>query len=432
MSDLTNQFLTDIENHKIPGLSLGNDLIHPNYGGKSILNIPSTICRAFGIPAIGAPALHEEYLNIIDRLTRGNEIRQVIMILMDGLSLHRLRRWMHDGLLPVWEEWLGEGCLLPLTSIVPTTTSSALTSLWTGRSPAEHGIVGYEMWMKEYGMVINSVIHAPMSYKNDMGSLVKAGFKPEEFIPYPTLGTYLAQYNIQARAFQHFSISRSGLSKMLFKDARVDPINTATDLWLNLLQLIESKPQERMFNWVYWGEIDYFSHHYDPDDDRVYMEFKNFCHAFQESFLKPLKQKSKGNILLILTADHGEIATYNNPNFELRYHPSLIRRLHIMPTGEHRLAFLHVRPGQAKNVRSYIQQTWGDQFCLVSSSQAVKAGLFGEGNHHPQLNDRMGEYILVAQEDAYLWWADKDNYMHGRHGGMSSDEMLVPFFVLGL
>ncbi len=404
----------------------------PMYNGRSILNIPSTICRAFGIPALGASPLDHEYLSQIDQIIKSGDIRRVVMILMDGLSLLRLRRWMDNGQATQWTEWLQDGLLIPLTSIVPSTTSSALTSLWTGRSPAEHGIIGYEMWMKEYGMVINTVVHAPMAYKNDFGSLVKAGFKPEEFIPYPTLGTHLSQHKVHSYAFQHYSISRSGLSKMLFKDTKVQAFNTTTDLWVNLFHLIDNKPAERMFHWIYWGELDYFSHHYDPEDERVLVEFTNFSHTLQKSFLEPMKKRHKGDTLLILTADHGEIVTHKNPNFELRNHPSLVKRLHIMPTGEHRLAYLYIRPGQVEYVRSYIEQTWRDKFTVVKSQHALKAGLLGPGNPHPQLNDRLGEYMLIARDDAYLWWADNENFLHGRHGGLSPDEMLVPFIAIKL
>lgn len=398
----------------------------------SILNIPSTICREFGVPGLGAPHFHEDLLKQIDQLIQVKDIRRVICVLIDGLSLLRLRQWIKTDQLPVWTEWLEEGILLPLTSIVPSTTSSALTSLWTGRSPAEHGVVGYEMWLKEYGIVINTVIHAPMSYKNDYGSLVKAGFRADEFIPFPKLGTHLSQNGVNSHAFQHFSISRSELSKMLLKDTQMHTFNTATDLWINLLQLIESKPNERMYNWVYWGEIDFFSHHYGPNDKRVFAELLNFTYTFQQSFLLPMKRKQKNDTLVILTADHGEIVTNKNPQFELRHHPSLIQRLHIMPTGEHRLAYLYVRPGQAENVKAYIKNTWGENFTIINSRHAVKAGLLGPGIHHPLLSDRTGEFMVVANNDSYLWWAESENSMVGRHGGMSPDEMLVPFIALRL
>jgi len=57
------------------------------------------------------------------------------------------------GFNPVWKRLEQQGLLAPLTSIVPSTTAAALTSLWTGRSAAEHGIAGYELWLKEYGIV---------------------------------------------------------------------------------------------------------------------------------------------------------------------------------------------------------------------------------------------------------------------------------------
>ena len=33
---------------------------------------------------------------------------------------------------------------------------------------------------------------------------------------------------------------------------------------------------------------------------------------------------------------------------------------------------------------------------------------------------------MAAHNDAYLWWADKENPLVGRHGGLSAEEMIVP------
>ena len=80
---------------------------------------------------------------------------------------------MSDGTAPVWSRLAEQGKLAAITSLVPSTTTAALTSLWTGRSPAEHGIVGYELWLKEYGVVSNMILHTPISFGNDAGSLVQ-------------------------------------------------------------------------------------------------------------------------------------------------------------------------------------------------------------------------------------------------------------------
>jgi hypothetical protein len=39
---------------------------------------------------------------------------------------------------------------------------------------------------------------------------------------------------------------------------------------------------------------------------------------------------------------------------------------------------------------------------------------------------------VAARNDAYLWWADKENPLIGRHGGLSADEMIVPLLSVEL
>jgi hypothetical protein len=94
--------------------------------------------------------------------------------------------------------------------------------------------------------------------------------------------------------------------------------------------------------------------------------------------------------------------------------------------------YLFIRPGQTDNVRSYFDQTWPGQFVFLDPSEAVAKGLFGPGNLHPHLAERLGDLIVAARNDAYLWWADKENPFVGRHGGLSADEMIVPLLSVEL
>jgi hypothetical protein len=161
-------------------------MIHPAYAGGSILNLPASICRLLGVPDLGSMPLIDE---ISSQLGLG-PVRRVIVLLVDALSLHRFRRWIAAGSLPLWDRLIQDGSLAPLTSIVPSTTSAALTSLLTGLSSAMHGIAGYELWLKEYGVVANMILHSPMSFRGNAfppGSLSAAGFQPEAYLATPTL-----------------------------------------------------------------------------------------------------------------------------------------------------------------------------------------------------------------------------------------------------
>jgi len=313
-----------------------------------------------------------------------------------------------------------------LTSIVPSTTSSALTTLWTGRPPAEHGILGYEMWLKEYGLLANMIMHSVTSFVGDAGGLRRAGFQPETFLSLPTLGSHLVDLGVQPFAFQHASISQSGLSKMLMQNAKTLPFHTYSDLWTTLASILEANTDKKTYSYVYWGDIDYLSHRFAPDDERVALEFASFS-LLLEHFVANQKRQERKDTLLIITSDHGMMPTPHHPSFELKNHPELIKCLAIPPSGENRFAYLFLRPGRETFLKEYTENTWHGQFHLLPSELILKSGLLGNRKIHPQALDRLGDWTAIPRGNAYWWWANKENHLLGRHGGLSSSEMLVPF-----
>ncbi len=435
MPDLTPQLLPLLDSLRAEsaraslGFAPDADLVLPAYDGGSIVNLPAALCRVLGVPPIGAPALDEAIFTALSPDSQ-NGVRQIVMILMDALSLQRLRRWMSDGTVPLWGQLAADGALMPLTSIVPSTTSAALTTLWTGRSAAEHGVLGYELWLKEYGVVANMINQGAFTFKGDAGGLQRAGFRPDEFLQFPRLGRHLASHGVSCYGFQRHAIVRSGLSQMLMDGVERCGFATPADLWVGVRERLESGTDERQYIWVYWDAIDTISHEHGPDSERAAAEFAQFSFAFERNFLARLSGAVRRGTLLLLAADHGQITTRPDPHYDLRNHPNLTRRLHILPTGENRLMYLYIRPGQVEAVREYFDRTWPNQFSLLEPAYAAHAGLFGPGEPHPRLADRYGDLLAVARQDAYLWWAPFDNPSVGRHGGLSPDEMFVPLLAV--
>jgi len=426
-SQKSKDILRHIETHTIRGVDLDAELILPNYDGYSILNIPPGIAQLFSIPGFGASPLSGEILAPVT----GN-IRNIILVLMDALAYHRLVRWIDNGTTPLWGKLAEQGTLVPITSITPSTTAAALTTLWTGCSPTTHGITGYVMWLKEYGVVANAILHSPISFANDAGSLSKAGFDPRYFLSCPSFGMHLAEHGVQAHSYLRNTIIRSGLSTMLFRGSELHAFHSDAEMWVDLRELLTHNTDERIYAWVYWGEVDHYGHVYGPDDERTVAEFVGFTETMQRLFLSQLNAEARKDTLLILTADHGQIYTPKNPDYELRRHPVLDRMLHIQPTGENRLAYLYIKPGKVEAVRNYIAQNWQDKFEVIESTDAIAAGLFGPGTVNSHLTERVGDAILIAHDDAYLWGDDKDNPLLGRHGGLHTEEMIVPFLAVRL
>lgn len=430
MPSLVSALLPHLENNRPAAFSAGPDAFYPYYDRQSLINLPASICHWLGVPGFGAAPLRDEILSAF-----GGPFRNVILMVVDGLGLGQLQRFSHPlngqsgGRFPFWQQLLSEATLAPLSSIVPSTTATALTSLWTGQPPAAHGVMGYEMYLKEYGLIANMITHSVTTFGGDVGGIKRAGFNPETFLPVPTLGPHLGQHGVQAVAVQHAAIAHSGLSSMLFPGVKVIPFRTHSDLWVSLPNLLPPHNNAPQYTYIYWSELDDLSHKFGPYDRRVELEFSQFS-TLLEGFMNEIRAQSRGDTLFLMTADHGHLHTPKVPLQDLRAHPELSACLHLTPSGESRLAYLHLKPGREKRLLDYVENTWPGRFVLVPSEQALAAGLFGRAPHHPRIEERLGDYLLIAQEDAYLWWPERENPLLGRHGGLSRIEMVVP--LLGL
>ena len=92
---------------------------------------------------------------------------------------------------------------------------------------------------------------------------------------------------------------------------------------------------------------------------------------------------------------------------------------------------MFLRSGMEAQAEDYIQKTWPGMFRVFPTEAILQSGLMGESIYAltPQ---RMGDRVVVPQDHAYWWWANKDNPLMGRHGGLTAREMLVPLFALPL
>ena len=427
MPDLSSQILPKIYQHKIDGIPLEGDYVFPHYDGLSLVNIPGTITKLLGAPDFGKPPLDK---TITDTLKGSYE--KVVLLLVDAMDIELFQQMMSQEKDLFWGHHYDQVTYTPITSICPSTTASALSTLWTGEGPATHGIIGYEMWAKEFGMVINNIQHAPASARGDTGGLSRSGFDPNAFIRKPLLGTHLKNNGIQPTTFIHTRIAHSGLSVMQMEDVDLQTYVDEADLCISLADYINSRRGIREYIYVYYSDVDTLMHRFSANDKRVSMQFEAFSALFERALLNNLSESSAENVLLITIADHGSIVTPKKPRYDLVNHLDLMDHFVMQPTCENRLAFFYVKPGKKQAVRDYFQETWPGEFDLLDSDAALESGLFGDAPFNKDIRDRIGNLVAIARGDAYLWWAPKPNPLAGRHGGLSKEEMLVPFYALPL
>jgi len=427
MTQFSSQTLTQLTEHTLPGLPLPDDFLPPYYEGLSLVNIPATIAQLLATPSFGKSALDKRITRRMD-----GPFTKVILLVVDALGYQLLNQLMETCPELFWNRMSDKAVFSPLTSVCPSTTASALTTLWTGEGPAAHGIIGYEMWAKEYGMVMNNILHSAASARTDTGGLARSGFDPHEFLNKPLLGTHLHKHGVKTTAFINSSIAHSGLSVMQMEDVNVKPYVDEADLWVNLAQHVNSRQGDREYLYAYYSDVDTLMHRYNAADQRVTLQFKAFTSMMEEAFIGELSEAAAQETLLIMVADHGSMSTPLNHYYDLGNHPELINCLVMQPTCENRLAFLFIKPGKEERVRAYIDETWQNEFVFIDPDRALEAGLFGKGPYKANTRERLGDLIVAARGEAYFWWAPKPNHMLGRHGGLNPEEMLVPFYALPL
>ena len=102
----------------------------PDYQGGCLSNIIPALCAPNGPRNL--PAWMPDCVEGASR---------VVVLLLDGLGWNQFRS--HVSHMPTLSGFSGGH----VTTIAPSTTATALTSLVTGLSPGEHGLIGYRVDM---------------------------------------------------------------------------------------------------------------------------------------------------------------------------------------------------------------------------------------------------------------------------------------------
>ncbi len=410
-------------------LNLPPEFIAPNYRGRSIVNVAASITHLLGIQTPNPP-LDAELLGSL-----ADDVKRVVLVIVDALGDQRFRDALDTNSQNGFHPLIRDGARLEtITSVFPSSTTAALTSLWTGCTPAEHGFMGYTLFLHEFGVRANMIDFSPIATETlGRGQLLDSGLKPEEWLAVPSLPQMLAKVGVHTYNLIEQPFQRSALSQVQIRGAKeTRGFVSSSDMWVVLREWIDHKPHERALFVAYWSAIDTISHTYGPSSDTVSAEINNLAYSFEREFLRPLSDSARQGTLFLLTADHGQIDTPIGRTIYLSHHPDLRNRLLMSFTGEPRAAYLHVRQSEIENVRDYFASHLHQEFCVLDSQAALDAGLFGGGTLAPEARRRIGDLIVLPRANYSLWDKDREPRLLGRHGGMTEQEMLVPLIVARL
>ena len=325
------------------------------------------------------------------------DAEQVVLLVLDGLG---------------WEQFEDRRRLVPtlssleggaITTVAPSTTATALTSITTGLPPGRHGVVGYRM------DVDGDVLNVLRWQAN--GRDARASIPPEKVQSHEAFGGQRPPV-----------VTRAEFKSTGFTTAHLD--RTRMTGWRMTSTLITEVARltraNEPFVYAYYEGIDKVSHEYGLAD--------HYDHELVavDRLVGDLLDELPPGAVLVVTSDHGQVDVGDNlivPAPEVMAHVK-------GQSGEGRFRWLHARPGQARALLEAAQAHHSDTAWVVDVETTITEGWFG-----PTVTEaargRLGDVALVAREP--VSFVDPDDSgpfeLVGRHGSLTPAEMYVPLLV---
>jgi hypothetical protein len=398
--------------------AFSSDFVLPDYAGLSVKNISSIVGKVFGISSLKSTSFPESYVDDLQG------IEKVVLVILDGFGYNRLLTHLssNDG---TFSELVQKGVLKPITTVFPSTTSTVLTSIFTGLSPAEHNIIGYHMFSKEYGLVFNTLEMKPVyGYSHEVDLAEDYSRKVRPWIK------KLQEHNIKTIVATRWSIAGSGLSRVIHRDQDIIPYILHSDMFVQCGKALEHEDPTLLI--IYYPGIDTLAHRYGCYSEEATSEI-NSIECNLNNFLKSLSEKTKKKTLMIITADHGIADT--RKTYYLKDLPDLDSKLMLPPVGDSRTSFLFAKPGKNDALMEAFRRNI-DGFQLIPSAELIQKGVFGEISRIEQLKQSVGDFAALSTSQNAIQYpffeGDRVREMIGSHGGMSAEEIVVPLLSIRL
>ena len=357
----------------------------PDYAGAAISNI---------FPALFAERRPAAWLPEVLR-----EARQVVVLVLDGLGWLQLQE--RRRIAPVLASMSGG----PATSVVPSTTSSALTSIAVGVPPGEHGVVGYRVHVGA-GSVLNI-----LRWRTGDGDALES-VVPHEFQPIPPFG------GREVAAVTRAEFERGGFTSAFLRGATFTGWRVSSSIVVEVERLLAAGQQ---YVYVYYDGVDKIAHacgfgaHYDAEL------------AYADRLVGELAAILPTGSALAVTADHGQVEVGDRViglDHELG-------DLVAFASGEARFRWLHAKPGAEAALLDAARAYEARGLAWARSRDEVVAG----GWLGPVVADaplgRLGDVVLAARAPvAFEGLGEPTADLICRHGSLTPDEMLVPLLAV--
>jgi len=373
--------------------------MRPDYDGGSLVNLMASIAISRGGKALHAPLRNFD----------SSEARNVVLLIIDGLGDRLLAKRAAGGELARRRRG-------SMTSVFPSTTASAITTSYTGRTPLEHGLTGWFTYFSEAGCVA-----AALPFRSRGANLpLEKRLSPDKAF---TAASIFETLPVRCIVVTHRDIIDSQYNVRHCRGAERRPYATLDELVAGVEAAVKSG-DERKFVYAYWPEYDATSHVHGCAGAEAMAKVAEIDAAFG----RMLGRLSGTDSLVIATSDHGFLDCPHEDCLELP--AALASQLRFPLCGERRVVFCYAHSPQ--EFLSGARDWLGGRADVVPGRALVEEGWFGGGAPHPLIAERVGDVAILLKDRYTLkdWLPGEPRHLHlGNHGGTSEDEMKIPLIM---
>lgn len=243
--------------------------------------------------------------------------------------------------------------------------------------------------------------------------------------------------------FTHMNITNAGnaCSKLIFEGSTIIPSLKPSDLIVNLRKNIE-KTSGNAYFFVHLDSLDTISHEYGPQSHEYQAELSTITYLIQKELIEKVNSETAKETLILITSDHGAVDV--NPEETIYIKLDLKNTLNlevedtkkpVSPIGSPRDIFLHIKKEKLNWTKEILKQKIGEKAEIIDTEEADKKGLFGLKESSQEFLERTGNLLIIPKEKQTVWFETKNKSrisFLGQHGGLNSEEMLVPFAIAKL
>ena len=399
--------------------------VRPDYSRYCLSNVPATILSIFGVNP-GRPVLPKDALGG----TETSGIENVILLLCDGFGYNEWIRQSGRGFVGALSM---RGSVRPNTAVFPSTTAAATAAVSTGLTPQEHGLPEWFVYMQELGEVIMPL---PFSRVGDSRRDTLVGsYNPRAIFDGRTIFQRLREKGVKCTSVTSRSLAQTAYTTVSRAGSDVVAYSAASDMSTSLRRLVE-RSRGRNMVYAYWDHVDTIEHIYGPNTDESEVEASVVSHALHEGFLSKLDRAAARKTLIIVTADHGQIAIEPEKTIYMNSWRKLTDALERSPSGKTipawgsaRDAYMWVKEDRLDETKAYLERKLEGVASVLKTEDAIREGLFGINRPSRKFRRRIGNLMILPHGTKTVWYRYRKGEsldMRGHHGGLHRDEMTIP------